>query len=233
MAEQKMEIRGITVYWSRKRIKNLYIKIKAPEARVMVSVPLHTSDRALADFIEEHWQWIEAKRQEVLSGAEAGGSEGQREYISGERHALWGEWYEMRVERSLKRPLTELRDRELYMRVPAHSTVEERRRQLDLWYRQQLEEALPEVAARCEARVGREAAEWRFRRMKTRWGSCNIQKKRIWLNIQLAEKPADCLEYVVTHELTHLHEAGHNKRFWGLMDTFYPDWRRAKKLLNE
>ena len=54
MAEQKMEIRGITVYWSRKRIKNLYIKIKAPEARVMVSVPLHTSDRALADFIEEH-----------------------------------------------------------------------------------------------------------------------------------------------------------------------------------
>ena len=112
MAEQKMEIRGITVYWSRKRIKNLYIKIKAPEARVMVSVPLHTSDRALADFIEEHWQWIEAKRQEVLSGAEAGGSEGQREYISGERYALWGEWYEMRVERSLKRPLTELRDRE-------------------------------------------------------------------------------------------------------------------------
>lgn len=69
--------------------------------------------------------------------------------------------------------------------------------------------------------------------MKTRWGTCNIQKKRIWLNIQLAEKPPECLEYVVTHELTHLHEAGHNKRFWSLMDRFYPEWRRAKQLLKE
>lgn len=197
----------------------------------MVSVPLHTSDRALADFIEEHWHWIKEKREEILSEAKSEAK--QQEYLSGECHALWGKWYELQVERSLKRPVTELRGGKIYMRVPAHSTVEERRKQMDSWYRSQLEQVLFEVTSRCEKRVGRKAEEWRFRRMKTRWGTCNIQKKRIWLNIQLAEKPPACLEYVVTHELTHLHEAGHNKRFWGLMDEFYPNWREVKKLLNE
>lgn len=98
--------------------------------------------------------------------------------------------------------------------------------------RKRLEEMLPHVIDKCEQKVGVHANEWRLRDMKTRWGTCNVEKKRIWLNVWLAEYPPECLEYVVTHELVHLLERGHNRIFYGYMDTFYPEWKNVKSRLN-
>ncbi len=229
MKEKKIEFRGVTVHLLRKKIKNRYIRIKPPEGEVMVSVPCHTSDQQIACFLEEHWSWIQEKREEIFS-QESGKEELQ--YVTGETHFLWGEPYELYVERSLKKPLTEIRREQIYMRVSAHSTTEERRKQLDSFYKQEMQKRLPDLIERYERMVGRHAKDWRFRRMKTRWGSCQIQKKRICLNIQLAEKPPECLEYVVVHELTHLREPAHNKHFWGLVDQFYPEWKRIKEKMN-
>lgn len=227
MKENKIEWRGTTVRLMRKNIKNLYIRIKPPLGEIVVSVPLHTSDRQLASFLERHADWIQEKRKVVMKQEEE-----EPRYVTGEMHFLWGKPYELRVERSLKKPFTEMQGERLYMRVPAHSTAEERRKQLDAFYKQELQKRLPDVIAAYKPIVGTHAEEWRFRRMKTRWGSCQIPKKRICLNLQLAEKPAECLEYVVVHELTHLHEAGHNKRFWMLVEKSYPNWKNIKKKLN-
>ncbi len=232
MTEIQWTIDKIPVCLTRKKIKNLYIRIKAPEARVMVSVPVSMPDASVKDFIREHWDWIRGKREEILNAGTVEREAGEKQYISGEVHDLWGIPYELIVERSLKKPVTEWRENKIYMRVTAHSTREERRKQLDIWYEEQIREVLPQLVAKYEEIVGRQASEWRFRRMKTRWGSCSIQKKRICLNIQLAEMPVECLEYVIVHELTHLHEAGHNKRFWGLVDQFYPGWREVKRRMN-
>ena len=98
--------------------------------------------------------------------------------------------------------------------------------------KKKLLEVLPQVIQKCERITGLHALEWKLRDMKTRWGSCNIQKKRIWLNIQLAAYPRECLEYVVTHELVHLLVPGHGKEFWAYMDRFFPEWRRVRKELN-
>ena len=98
--------------------------------------------------------------------------------------------------------------------------------------KKKLLEVLPQVIQKCERITGLHALEWKLRDMKTRWGSCNIQKKRIWLNIQLAAYPRECLEYVVTHELVHLLVPGHGKEFWSYMDRFFPEWRRVRKELN-
>lgn len=232
MKETRWLINDIPVYLVRKKIKNFYIRIKAPDAKVMVSVPVFVSDASVEDFIRAHWDWIMRKREDVLASDTREKEEQERQFVSGETHCLWGEPYELVVERSLKKPLTELRGNQIYMRVTAHSTVEERQKQLDQWYQKQLRQILPELAAKYESVVGQQASEWRFRRMKTRWGSCQIQKKRICLNIQLAEMPRECLEYVIVHELTHLHEAGHNKRFWGLVDQYYPQWRDVKRKMH-
>ena len=67
--------------------------------------------------------------------------------------------------------------------------------------------------------------------MRTRWGSCNIRERRIWLNLELAKKSRQCIEYVLVHELVHLLERSHNDRFKGLMDNFLPDWRLLRKEL--
>lgn len=98
--------------------------------------------------------------------------------------------------------------------------------------KKKLLEVLPQVIQKCERITGLHALEWKLRDMKTRWGSCNIQKKRIWLNIQLAAYPRECLEYVVTHELVHFLVPGHGKEFWAYMDRFFPEWRRVRKELN-
>lgn len=98
-------------------------------------------------------------------------------------------------------------------------------------YRAELATRVPELIARWEPVIGRRVAEWRIRKMKTRWGSCNPVARRIWLSLELAKKPPECLEYVVVHEMAHLIEANHSKRFYALMDRFMPDWRERKERL--
>ena len=73
---------------------------------------------------------------------------------------------------------------------------------------------------------------WSIRRMKTRWGGCNPQKGRIWLNLELAKKPVRCLEYVIAHELAHLIVPSHSPEFLSVMDRYQPDWRARRALLN-
>jgi predicted metal-dependent hydrolase len=68
--------------------------------------------------------------------------------------------------------------------------------------------------------------------MKTRWGSCNASDRRVWLNLELIKKPVVCLEYVLVHELVHLHERHHNDQFLKWMDRLLPAWRLHRDELN-
>ena len=68
--------------------------------------------------------------------------------------------------------------------------------------------------------------------MKTKWGACNAEARRIWLNIELAKKPAQCIEYIIVHELAHLIERHHNDRFISIMDKHLPQWRLHRQELN-
>jgi len=68
--------------------------------------------------------------------------------------------------------------------------------------------------------------------MKTRWGTCNVSARRVWLNLMLATRPDDTLEYIIVHELVHLLERGHGQRFKAFMDQFLPDWRERKRRMD-
>ncbi len=103
---------------------------------------------------------------------------------------------------------------------------------LDRWYRQRLREQVPGLLAKWEPKVGVLVAEWRIRKMKTKWGACNTTARRIWLNLELAKKPSSCLEYVLVHEMIHLIERHHNARFRELMDGLMPRWRLNRDELN-
>jgi predicted metal-dependent hydrolase len=73
--------------------------------------------------------------------------------------------------------------------------------------------------------------EFRIKKMKTRWGTCNPKAKRIWINLELAKKPLVCLQYLIAHEMVHLLERKHNKKFFSHMDSFMPNWRECKNEL--
>ena len=95
-----------------------------------------------------------------------------------------------------------------------------------------LEEILPDIFERYERLMGVRCSRWRLRRMVSRWGSCNVRTGVITINTELAHLPRECLESVVVHELCHLRVSGHNAEFYALMDTYYPQWREARKILN-
>ena len=103
---------------------------------------------------------------------------------------------------------------------------------LDRWYREQLRLEVPKPIARWEQHLGVTIERFFVCRMKTRWGSCNPATSSIRLNTDLAKKPAQCLEYIVVHEMMHLLEPTHNARFIALMDRYMPQWQERRQLLN-
>ena len=117
--------------------------------------------------------------------------------------------------------------------VPAGSDAERREQVMLRWYRKELKALIPPLITKWQETLGITVDEWGVKKMKTRWGSCNIEARRIWLNLELAKKPVQCLEYVVVHEMVHLLERNHTDLFRELMDQFMPQWRHYRDVLNQ
>ena len=121
----------------------------------------------------------------------------------------------------------------LTLYISPNTSRENRERVLLEWYRRELKRHIPALIAKWEPVIGEPVAEWGVKRMKTKWGSCNPEQRRIWLNLELAKKPPECLEYVLVHEMVHLLERHHNNAFRAYMDKFLPQWRSYRQLLNQ
>ena len=222
---------GISLELERKPIRNFYLRVLPPDGTVHLSAPKRAALAELARFVAKHAAWIEEKRAALAARPEPD----VRRFLSGERCFLWGETLELTVKFGRRHNIV-LRDGGRLIlclkAAEAESVAKEREAVLGEWYRRELLAAVPPVLARAETIVGQKAAEWRVKNMKTKWGTCNIRARRIWLNLQLAKYPPACLEYIIIHELTHLWERYHNAHFKSLMDEFCPDWRERKKLVN-
>jgi len=222
-------IDGIRIDVVRKRIKNLNLRVSSRDATVRVSVPVDVDDKTVEQSILSKLDWIRRKRQEFAALSRRSLPV---QYISGEKHYVAGDCYRLRVVEHSGTGSVAINDDVLLLVVRPGADSAQRQAQLERWYRQQLKKRIPELLEKWQPVVGVQASEWRIRKMKTRWGSCNIQARRIWLNLELAKKPKACLEYVLVHELAHLLERHHNSRFWGLMDDFMPQWRQYRAVLN-
>lgn len=156
-----------------------------------------------------------------------------REMVSGESHYYLGRRYRLRVVEHDRAGRVVLRGStmlELY--VPRGTDVEYRTRILLGWYRKRLRELIPPLLAKWEAKLDEQVSHVGIKRMKTKWGSCNADARRIWLNLELAKKPIQCLEYIVVHEMVHFIERHHDGRFTALMDECLPRWRAYRDELN-
>jgi predicted metal-dependent hydrolase len=111
------------------------------------------------------------------------------------------------------------------LHVRPGTSAEQRERVLQRWYRRQLKELIPPLVEKWRSALGVQVTDWGIRKMKTKWGTCNVEARRIWLNLELAKKPVQCLEYIVVHELVHLIERHHNDHFISIMDKHLPQWR--------
>lgn len=224
-----IEVSGTPVEVVRKDIKNLHVGVYPPEGRVRVAAPWQMNDEAVRLAVVSRLGWIR-RRQREFAGQER---HSQREMVTGESHYFQGRRYLLDVIESAGRPgVALLNNTTMRLRVPLDSDRERREATLQRWYRRELRKMILPLLARWEPRVGRTVDEVRIRRMKTRWGSCNAAAGRIWLNLELIKKPVGCVEYVLVHEMIHLHERQHSERFLAWLNKLMPDWRTRRDELN-
>jgi len=227
-ASAYLTVCGIDVDVIYKDIKNLHIGVYPPMGRVRVAAPRSLDDDRVRLAVVQRLPWIKRQRDQL----QAAHRQSEREMITGESHYVWGGRHRLKVVERPGRAHLEVDGERLLLYVPHDTDTDQRRELLDRWYRAQLRMAIPSIVVTWEPVVGISVLNWSVRRMKTKWGSCNRETGHIWFNLELAKKHPDCLAYIAVHEMTHLLERFHGKRFTSLIDKFLPDWRARRDQLN-
>jgi len=224
-----IEVAGIQVEVVRKVIRHLHITVYPPDGRVRLAVPFWVGEEAIRLAVIERLAWIKGHREKFASQVRPP----EREMAERETHWFQGKKYSLAIREVAGREGVVLNGADtMELAVRAGSDIAHRRDLLDRWYRTQLKLEIAPLIAKWEPVLGVKAAAWGVRKMRTRWGSCNVKARRLWFSLELAKKPPECLEYVVVHELAHLLERRHDARFKALMTLHLPQWRQVKKQLN-
>ncbi|ABL05434.1 zinc metalloprotease [Mycobacterium ulcerans Agy99] len=197
--------------------------------RVRVAAPRRLDDEQVRLAVIQRLSWIKRQRGRLQSTQR----QSEREMVTGESHYVWGIRRRLKVIERPGRAHFETEGDRLMLYAPEGATPQRRREYLDGWYREQLRQAVPALISKWEQKLDLKVPRWSIRRMKTKWGSCNRETRHIWINVELAKKHPDCLEYILVHEMTHYLERNHGERFTTLMDGFMPDWRSRRDQLND
>ncbi|MGA2489110.1 MAG: SprT family zinc-dependent metalloprotease [Anaerolineales bacterium] len=225
----RIEVNGLAVDVVRKDIKNLHLAVYPPNGRVRVAVPLLLNDEAVRLAVIARLGWI--KRQQLKFQEQD--RQSMREYVSGESHFFQGRRYLLNViEREGPSRVVIRNKKTLDLYVRPGSALPQRERQMRAWYRAYLRSLIPPLIAKWEQVIGVEVGELGIKQMKTKWGACNIDQRRIWVNLELAKKPPRSVEYILVHEMVHLLERHHNENFMAYMNKFLPSWRQYRDELN-
>ena len=222
-------VQDLEITVARKNIKNLHLGVYPPDGRVRVSAPRHLDDEAIRLAVISRLGWIRRQQRRFAEQER----QSQREMVSGESHYFAGRRYRLDVIVRPGRPSVQLRGNAyIELSVPPDADRAARERILERWYRARLRERIPPLLEKWQPVIGVSVDEVRIKKMKTLWGSCNIEARRIWLNLELMKKSPQCLEYILVHEMVHLLERRHNERFQRFMDRFLPNWRLLRQELN-
>jgi predicted metal-dependent hydrolase len=227
---EQIIISNIKIDVVRKDIKNIHLAVYPPTGRVRIAAPLRINDDAIRLFAISKLGWIK-RHQRKFEGQER---ISPIEYKNRESHYFQGKRYLLNIIEEDKPPKVVLKNKtyiDLYVRP--QTPADKRHEIMNEWYRSQLKKQIPELIEKWEKKLNVKVGEWQVKLMKTKWGSCNIEKKRIWINLELAKKPINCLEYLVVHEIVHLIERNHNDKFLYYMDKYLHDWKQIKTELNK
>ena len=224
-----IEVRGLSIEVIRKDIKHFYIGVHPPNGQIRVSAPMRLDDDAVRMAVISRLGWIRRTQADFVNQQR----ESQREFVSGESHYFAGRRYRLKVtEKDCPPRVKLLNNTRIGLTVRPGTDRDKRETVLYEWYRQHLRAQVPPLLTKWETKMDVSVNEVRIKKMKTLWGSCNIEARRIWLNLELAKKPSSCLAYILVHEMVHLLERHHNDRFRELMDNFLPQWRSYRDELN-
>ena len=208
----------------RKNMKNIYLKVEK-NADVVVSAPPRTPNYLIKKLIRDNIDEIKLRRNNILMNDYT-----MKQYVTGEKHIIFGKEFVLEVKLGNKN-VVRLSDDKIILVIKDKD--QDREQIVTSYLRKVLYNKALEFSNKYEKIMGVHAEQLRIKKMKTRWGTCNIEAKRIWINYELIKYPIECLEHIVVHELTHLLETNHTPRFYALLEKYYPNFRENDKLIKE
>ncbi len=213
----------------RKSVKNLHLSVLPPNGWVRVTAPQNMNDDAIRTLLALRLPWIK-KQQAKFSGQQR---QTKRDYISGESHYFLGKRYRLQIVYKDESPKVTIKGKnKIILQVKLKSTAKKRQEVLTDWYRKELYYMVDKLMIEWQKKIGVKVSSWGIKQMKTRWGTCNHNKAKILLNLELVKKRLVCIEYVVVHELVHLIEKKHSEKFVALVTKYVPKWKSLKGELN-
>ena len=220
---------GNKIQVTRKRIKTVRLKVNTASKQIRVSCPYRVSEQELIDFIQSKRNWIEKHLSKKIPVRLA---PKEHKFKEGDTIFFKGEEFELAIRTGSKKTSVTIQGGNIMLCSRTKLVRAKREKAIQEFYRTYLKEEIPKLIEKWEPIMGVSVAEFGVKRMKTRWGTCNIRDRRIWLSLALAEKSPELLEYVVVHEMVHLHERLHNQRFKNFMTQFLPNWKELQNQLN-
>ena len=224
-----ISVGGIDVQVDRKEIKNIHIGVYPPHGRVRIAAPVNIDNEAVRLAVVSKLAWIKKQVRHFQEQPR----QTKREMVSGESHYFLGKRYLLEVIYGYMRHEVVLRHSVIELHVRTGTSTENRLKLINEWYRKQLHTIIQDLVPKWGNRIGVEITSWNIKKMRTKWGSCNIDKKSVLLNLNLARTPVECIEYIVVHELVHLLERHHNDNFKVHMDRLLPEWKQCRDILNK
>mgnify|MGYP000146117082 FL=1 len=212
-----------------KDIKNIHLSVYPPNGRVRIAAPIRMDLETIKLYTISKLSWIKQQQKKILSQPR----EAKREYITQESHYYLGKRYLLKIIEEEAKPKVILKHKHIILHIRPNTDTEKRKEILDDWYRECLRNEVVKLVEKWEPIIDVNVSDIGIKKMKTKWGTCNIEAKRIWLNLELMKKPINCIEYIVVHEMIHLLERNHNQRFIAFMNNFLPFWKELKKELNQ
>ena len=208
----------------RRKMKNIYLKVEK-NVDVIVSAPPRTPNYIIKKLVQENIDEIKFRRNNILKNGHA-----VKNYVTGEKHYVFGKELTLEVRLGDKNKVTISNDKLI---LSVKNKYQDREQIVTKELRKVLYNKCLEFLSEYEKIMNVHAEQLRIKKMKTRWGTCNIEAKRIWINYELVKYPIECLEHTIVHELTHLLETNHTPRFYTLLGKYYPNYRENDKLIKE
>ena len=225
----RIELGDLTIDVVQKDIKNIHLSVYPPIGKVRIAAPTRLDLENIRVFAISKLGWIRKQQAKITSQER----EPKREYKTRESHYYLGKRYLLKVIENKNKQSVIVKHEKLVLNVKQNATINQKKNILHEWYRERLKEIIPKLIDKWERRINVNVSEFKIRKMKTKWGTCNTVAKRICINLELARKPIICIEYIVVHEIVHLLERKHNERFIAYMNKFMPNWRTYKDELNK
>ncbi len=213
----EIDVDGIHIEGERKRVKNLHLRISA-EGKVKLSAPLYVSDAEIGKFVLEKLAWLKKHLENAKT-------ESFWKYDQGGYARIFAHKYKIVYDA----PKNGVFGDTLFLKTPYDERETALKAQLKKILKKKIEERLPFWEEKTDLR----ASSYVIRDMTSRWGTCNVKTRRICVNLQLVKKREECLDYILVHELGHIRNRFHDKRFYNYMSYNFPDYKRVKKLLSE